>query len=228
MAKTFPYLALAYLTGTAFTAFAEPKPGNMRMTGLDLSTTSGTLELQRVKADRAVMSDDGLSIITERLSLQTASPGSGTVKAEAETGVVVIGGAGHDPKDNRSVYSMAEILAFGNSFNEKARRGDMLLESKDSDIIANVADRGAITSRRVVWSDELDRFFLPGFFRQEASTDAGSRLSISGSVMTVDRTFTRWQYYAPPGEPTRIEFDGGDSPPADKKPSRTNQSKGKK
>ncbi|HMX62809.1 MAG TPA: hypothetical protein PKD58_07055, partial [Candidatus Sumerlaeota bacterium] len=62
------------------------------MTGVDLVTTSGTLELQRVSAAEAQLSDDGIRIDTKQLTLSLSLSADRKVSATAPEGIIIVGG----------------------------------------------------------------------------------------------------------------------------------------
>lgn len=183
---------------------AAQAPRELRLEGLDVRLTSGTLELNHVTASDAAISEDGRQIIAGNLMLEARTEGQPPVRATAPVGYVTIGGAMQEGETLAPTFGA--IQDYHNSFQQSATYGDVLLEGTSSAATASLGEEGSLTSRVIIWSQRFGRVILPTGFRQESTLPGGAKVIMSGSALTVDRGFTQWTYFSGPDGPARIEY----------------------
>ena len=65
---------------------------DMRITGIDLRVTSGTLQLNHITSAEAYMGEDLRTVITEEIKLEARTTDERRVIASSEQGIVTISG----------------------------------------------------------------------------------------------------------------------------------------
>ncbi len=190
----------------------------IEMTSVDLVTTSGTLEVQRVTAGEAVLSDDGTRINTQKLSLSVRATGDRLIHASAPEGVVIVGGEEKKAPSNRSRrLGLQEIMKYGSDFADNAGPGDILLDGKGEGAVATLGEDGEIRADQLIWSDRLSRFLLPGNFKQQGSMGVDTSMRVTGAAVTVDQDFRNWTYYSDKKTPAEIVWERRADSPTTKK-----------
>ncbi|MCC6546938.1 hypothetical protein IT570_07190 [Candidatus Sumerlaeota bacterium] len=189
----------------------------MEMTGVDLVTTSGTLELQRVSAAEAVLSDDGVRIDTKELTLSLRLGENRNVSAKAPEGIIIVGG-----EENNSVSaakgsektSFKQMMAYGDDFLGHCGPGDLLLDGKGQPTVARFGDDGEVSSDKLIWSDKLAKFILPGQFKQSGHVTADTHVNVTGAAVAIDQAFRNWTYYGDETNPAVIVWERKAAPDA--------------
>ncbi len=209
MVRAFRHAALTggLIAGLAATAHAQ-KFQNLVVTGVDLKTTSGTLVVQRVTAEEAVMSDDGLRVITSKLQLTSfLDDEGGKIKATAPGGEIVVGGEKivWEPSIPKPDYF--SIKYYGTEFSTSGARGDVLLVGNDEeDVVAEIGERATVNAPALIWSKRHNRFLVPRPFDQVGVIGSGDEIHISAAALSADEFFHEWIYYTAEDESIVIEY----------------------
>lgn len=216
MGKTLQHIALAAFAligalsvarGSTPTATPTPPPGvspeDLTIRGFELTATSGTLELQRVRAEAGALTPDGRMVAMRDLSFRLSLASGENVEATAAEGFVMIAGERRAEVQRRPSYP--EVAQYGARFETEAGNGDVLLRSEEGPTRVTFGNRGRLETQQLVWSEHLGRLLLPTSFRQEGSF-GGAEVKVSGGGLTVDRQLRHWVYFAGPDEPAVMEF----------------------
>lgn len=188
----------------------------MEMTGVDLVTTSGTLELQRVSAAEAQLSDDGIRIDTKQLTLSLSLSADRKVSATAPEGIIIVGGEEKPSLDGTASAKAAyeQMKAYGSDFLANSGPGDLLLDGKGKSTVATFGDDGQVSAEKLIWSDRIGKFILPGQFVQTGHIDADTHVNVTGAAVSIDQAFRNWTYYGDEKNPAVIVWERKAADPA--------------
>jgi hypothetical protein len=200
-------LALTALQGIGLHA---QTPDGLRLEGIRMRLTAGTSVLNRVTADRALLSEDGTQVLTDRLRVIATTGDEREVNAEAITGRIAVAGA--EPAEEPHVPTLEEIRSYFTDFATKAGYGDVLLEgTEELPAVAKVAEDARIVSPIIIWSQLFGQVILPGDFQQDVAMKDGGQMKVTANALTVDSEFRNWVYFSEKGSPAVIEFIPGEN-----------------
>lgn len=185
----------------------------MLITGLDVRMTSGTVELQHLRADRAELAPDAMSILASGVEMTSQIGTSERVTATAPTAVIVLRKSA--TPGTRAVLPPPDLPAIRDldaNFLEQARFGDLMLLGDKEPTAAALQSGGNLYAERIIWSQSYNRLILPRPFKQVREMPDGSIVTTSGGALSVDRQVTLWEYFAPDNEPGVLIFEPTASP----------------
>ena len=180
----------------------------MLITGLDVRMTSGTVELQHLRAERAELAPDAMSILASGVEMTSQIGESERVSATAPSAVIVLrkqGGA--RDRAAKGPPDLTAIRDLDANFSTRARFGDLMLLGGEEPTTAALQSGGNLYAERIIWSQSYNRLLLPRPFKQVREMPDGSRVTTSGGALSVDRGATLWDYFAPDNEPGVVIFE---------------------
>ncbi|CAN5269844.1 hypothetical protein BH09SUM1_BH09SUM1_05050 [soil metagenome] len=220
MGKTIRYVALSALLSAAGAASANDD--TMNISGIEMSATSGTLELHRMTAKSAVLSDDSTRIVAGEMTFKAKAKKDMEMVASAPECVIVISGEHPpmvEPGSQMQLPGYDEAAKYADNFETAAFLGDMLLEGKGkgSQATAKMGDEGALFSDMIIWSERFRCLLLPKEFEQQGTLAGGSVITVTGAGLAVNREFTEWLYYSGAEKPLAMNYTRSGVPAGDKK-----------
>lgn len=213
MGKTIRHAAVALLAFLHLIGLGSVSA--IEMTKVDLTTTSGTLLLQRMFSEEAVLSQDGTHVFAKQISLTMRIGRDQMVRAEAPEGLVIVGGREMAKRPTAEI-PYRDILSYNSNFENAAAPGDILLDGKGKPTVASIGDTGKLSSEKLVWSDRYERFIIPAIFSQEGAVGSDGRMTVTGSAMATDQSFMQWTYYTDGKTAAVITLERPASPAAGK------------
>lgn len=198
----------------------------LRIEGIRLSHTSGTMLLQELSARSAAFSDSGAVLESEDLSVRI-EPHDGTtprLRATAPRGLLVLTGM-EPPKlkllaANANPPSLEVLQALAAFEPNTRRRGDLRLTDRPEfsagraqfPVRIELEERGRIEAEEIVWSRELGGFVSPRLFRQDFQTPDGTRIVVDGAAFVVDERFQQFIYFATESKSVRFQIGAEQNP----------------
>ena len=218
LGKALKHLSVPFLIAFATVAGAQvTSMGTIELTGVTLSVTSGTLELQHVVAQKAYLGGSNSTIVVEDLDVVTKEEGRPEINAQAEEGTIVLGAPKGKAEDRKRAPSQQEILEYGRNFTALAANGDMMLSGTTKPASGHMGDQGSIESKKIIWSDKYDRVIIPEPFKQHGKGGDGTIVDVEGAALSVDRSFTDWTYFTDSNQGGNLVLGGASAPDKDKK-----------
>lgn len=195
-----------------------------RITGIELTYTSGTVVLQKLTAEKSVVAEDARSILNKDVSIEINSLETGEpVYVKSPFARYYYAGKTNarqapypfdrrPPRGLMAALSTARIEKYDSSgapATGNPSKGDILLSSEDGgmDVEADLGERGVLRAATLVWSEEWKRFLAPGPFVQESRMEGGV-LRVTGNGFAADRNFTDWWYLVESDTPMEFVFEG--------------------
>lgn len=210
MGKAVHYIALA--TGLIAAGATGAAAQDLRLTGIDLTATSGTLELHRVRAATAVLNSTSTQILTDELEFVANAGERGPLVARADYGFVAVDGTRPPSAEPLPRPSFDEILEYRRRFTQEATYGDVLLDGRDGQAEAKLGQESAILSKEIIWSEHYGRILIPEQFQQLSSMADGGQFKATGVGLSVDREFNQWTYFGDDENPCRLVIERGQAP----------------
>ncbi len=188
---------------------------NITLTNMDLSYTSGTLVLQEIHADKAVMSTEGESIISDNVTIRmpqekitVESPlfryYFATPKLDEENIVQT------EPSKEELMKWREDLARIGAMPTIRdASRGDFVLADPNQKkwLTIDMGEQGKLKCRNLIWSERYQKFISIGQFEQVGEVD-GDVIETTGSAFTTNRNFSVWHYPVVDGQPVTMKFKG--------------------
>ncbi|MEO8377767.1 MAG: hypothetical protein ABI579_08850, partial [Candidatus Sumerlaeota bacterium] len=172
----------------------------------------------RISAREAVLSADGARIDTKELNLSLQLAEDRKVSADAPEGIIIVGGDDKKPLAKELAKAKTpydQMMAYGANFLANSGPGDLLLNGKGRPTVARFGDDGEVSSEKLIWSDKLAKFILPGQFKQSGHVSADTNVSVTGAAVAIDQQFRNWTYYGDEKNPAIIVWErSAIAPPA--------------
>ena len=202
MAGTLKHIALSLVLIPLLAAAGSAT----ELTEIDLMSTSGTLQMRKMQAERAQLGPDS-HLVAEKPRLTIRLSAEKRVQAEAESGLVVVGGdRGRAARLIAQVQNASDIRRYGRDFRQIQHPGDILLSSPEKRTVATLGETGTIRTGQLVWSEYLGKYFLPGSFEQETQLESGAVLQIQGGCALISKDFDSWSYFGSSGQDPVLFF----------------------
>lgn len=179
-------------------------PRDMRLTGIDLRVTSGTLELNRVTSGAAWLRADARAVVTEDIKLEANTTDNRKVLATSQEGIVTI--AGDRVEGTGEIPDLATIQSYTENFATESAYGDVLLQGGAKPAEASIGTESFLRSQVIIWSQRFGCVVVPERFQQQAALPKGGDLAMTGEALSVDRGFREWRFYGNDEAPIRLEF----------------------
>lgn len=178
------------------------------LTGVKIVSTSGTLTMQRIEAERVTVGKDQEIVIAEDLQLTVLMESGETAHVRADKGVVVMDGDTRLGERLMSGGMSAEkVQRYGQQFRTIKYPGDFQLLGEETDVTAEIGERGSVRSREMIWSELLSVFLFPREFKQTATLETGDQIYITGGAASVTRAFDDWIYFGSDNVSPAIEYE---------------------
>jgi len=196
---------------------------NIVLRDVDILCTSGTMTLQRVRAQAAVVSEDGASILGDDVTLEMIAEETGeAVRARCPKGRYYFAGQRPDRamRDNPPTLDLQTVEGWSREVGSQrtarqpgvtgALRGDVLLTSVQGGdpVQLAVGERGFLRTDALYWSERYQRFAVLSPFTQTAVTGDRSELRIRGDMCATDPQFREWSYFTAGDDAGEITYSG--------------------
>jgi hypothetical protein len=192
---------------TAATLSAQSADG-VKLGSVTLKVTSGTMEIQNVRASGAVFEEQTGQVSVREIELLTNYRNSPPIRAKSPMGTVMVGGLPAPGSEAREQsISFDEVMDYGENFATMAVKGDIMLSGNGESAEAEMGDVGSVIADKMIWSELYKRIVLPSTFSQSATLEDGTKMEISGQGLYVDPQLKNWTYFAGEDEPGRIRFE---------------------
>lgn len=190
---------------------------SIQLTDFRIAYTSGTMVMQEVRAAGAWMAGDGESLLSRDVEVTVIPPDDPEgppVKIRSPLARYYFAApAGPDIPEPEGALDTLRRLAASNALDapepgvvQPVRRDIILTAGENGDgVTMDLAGRGSIVVRHLVWSEAHARFLsLDGF--EQMMTMPDGRMSLVGDAFITDRSFEEWLYPVLGSAPLTLRF----------------------
>jgi hypothetical protein len=208
------------------TSFAEDPAGEkpaappitIKLEGIRLSRTKGSLRLVNLRAEKATPQLDGSRVEMENATAQLVTPEEPDrevfVTAPKVTAFL---GASREPAATAGSGKVpGHVIA-----NPEANRGggDFLMAADaTSPVVVKMEKGGLLETDLLLWSEQDQQLFGLGKVSQQATTPDGEAIALATRAFAVDRHLQQWNYLALPGAPVTMTITPSAKPDTKKEP----------